>query len=284
MKKQYIEFVPGVESAEHNTENDIWFIFNDGRLMVRYINEKVKVPITRELEGYTEAIRNVHYLGKFEGRHCYTAEINETAELQKDFKFENLRSILDLIDENMFLVCSRAVQIIAWDKDHRFCGRCGSPMEEKTGERAKQCVSCGFINYPRISPAIIVAVTNGEKLLMAHNKNFRPGFYSVIAGFVDPGETFEQCVKREVMEEVGIKVKNIRYFRSQPWPFPNSLMVAFTAEYDEGEIQPDGIEIEHAGWYAVDNMPPRPSKSTVAGKLIEWFINKEAGCSTNATE
>ncbi|MDP4090564.1 MAG: NAD(+) diphosphatase, partial [Bacillota bacterium] len=219
------------------------------------------------------SLKHIHYLGELEGRNCYTAELDDEAAVQGEFRFENLRSVLDLMDEKLFLVCSRAVQIVAWDKDHRFCGRCGSPMEPKPGERAKQCTSCGFTNYPRISPAIIVAVTKGDKLLMAHNKNFRPGFYSVIAGFVDPGETFEQCVKREVIEEVGIRVRNIKYFRSQPWPFPNSLMVAFTAEYDGGEICEDGIEIEHADWYTVENMPSRPLGSTVAGKLIEWFIS-----------
>jgi NAD+ diphosphatase len=128
--------------------------------------------------------------------------------------------------------------------------------------------------YPRISPAIIVAVTRDDEILLAHNNNFKQNRYSVIAGFVEPGETFEDCVKREVMEEVNVKVKNIKYFSSQPWPFPDSLMIAFTAEYDEGEIRPDGIEIGDAGWYKRDNLPEVPTNTSVAGRLIQWFLNQ----------
>jgi NAD+ diphosphatase len=142
------------------------------------------------------------------------------------------------------------------------------------GERAKVCPKCGYLAYPRIAPAIIVAILNGDKILLAHNRNFRNNIYSLIAGYVEPGETFEQCVAREVGEEVGIRVKNIKYFGSQPWPFPYSIMVAFTAEYDGGEITPDGFEIVDAGWYSHDNLPFIPAKGSVARKLIDLYIEK----------
>src|SRR5690606_32955256 len=137
-------------------------------------------------------------------------------------------------------LAGRAVQIVDWDRTHQFCGRCGSPMERLDNERAKKCPACGLSNYPRLSPAIIIAVTrriNGQnRLLLARNHRFPPDRYSVIAGFVEPGESLEDCARREVQEEVGIQIQNIRYFGSQAWPFPNSLMLGFTAEYAGGDI------------------------------------------------
>ncbi len=272
MEENYLEFIPGTEADIHDTSNDLWLIFNNGNILVELNDDKIQLPLTKDVDKYKSVLKHTHYLGKLKDTHCYTGELGSSAEISGGFRFENVRGILDFMDNTMFLLLSRAMQIVAWDKDHIYCSRCGSPMVEKKGERAKQCTSCGFINYPRICPAIIVAVTKGEKLLLAHNKNFKKGFYSVIAGFLDPGETFEQCVKREVMEEVGIKIKNIKYFTNQPWPFPNSLMIAFTAEYDSGEIREDGLEIEHADWFTVEEIPLIPSKATVGGKLINWFI------------
>ena len=237
--------------------------------------DKIEVPIVLKVKMYKNRFKHVHYVGASRGRHCYAADMEDISGTEEDFSFGDLRTIMPNLDEDIFFAASRAIQIINWDKDHRYCGRCGALMKEKEGERVKVCPECGLTNYPRISPAIIVAVTKGKELLLAHNKNFRPGFFSVIAGFVDAGETFEECVKREVLEEVGIKVKNIKYFRSQPWPFPNSLMVGFTAEYESGEITPDGEEIEEAHWYTADKLPTIPSKFTIAGKLINWFVTNK---------
>jgi NAD+ diphosphatase len=271
--EEYISFVPGVELPLEEKTDDLWFVFKGGKLAVEVIEDKVAIPSASKIEKYKQRLKHVHYLGKLRGRQCYTAEMEDIIAVEEDFKFGDLRTIMPNLDSDIFFVSGRAIQIINWDKEHKYCGRCGALMEQKSGERAKVCSECGLTNYPRISPAIIVAVTKGKELLLAHNRNFKPGMYSVIAGFVDPGETFEECVQREVMEEVGIRVKNIRYFKSQPWPFPNSLMVGFTAEYESGEITPDGVEIEEAYWYTADNLPSIPSKVTIAGKLINWFIN-----------
>ena len=145
-------------------------------------------------------------------------------------------------------------------------------METKTNERAKICPQCRHICFPRISPAIIVAVLNKHHILLAHANHFPPGLYSVLAGFVEPRETFEECVQREVLEEVGIVVKNISYFGSRPWPFPNSLMVAFTADYAGGRIAIDGTEIVDAGWFTAGNQPRVPDKISIARQLIDWFV------------
>ena len=147
-------------------------------------------------------------------------------------------------------------------------------MTEKKDESAKVCSECGNIVYPRISPAVITAVFKGDQILLAHNRSFRNGLYSLIAGFVEPGETLEHCVKREIMEEVGIRVKNVRYAGSQPWSFPDALMIAFTAEYESGEICVDQVEIIDAGWYRMDAMPDIPSTDSIAGRLIRWYIEQ----------
>jgi NAD+ diphosphatase len=182
-----------------------------------------------------------------------------------------LRALFGLIDENLIWVAGRANQMVHWHQTHRYCGKCGHPTEAKVDERAKICPKCGLINYPRVSPAVIVAVLKGNSILLGRSPRFPLPFYSVLAGFVEPGETLEECVRREIMEEVGILVKNIRYFGSQPWPFPNSLMVAFTAEYADGETRIDSSELLDAGWYTAQNLPLLPSSLSIAHELIEWF-------------
>ncbi len=166
--------------------------------------------------------------------------------------------------------------MVAWDRTHRFCGQCGAPTEDEPHERAKRCPACGLIGYPRLSPAIIIAVVRktdqGDRLLLARNHRFPTGRYSVIAGFVEPGETLEECAQREVCEEVGIRIRNVRYFGSQPWPFPNSLMIAFTAEYAGGEITLEESEIAEAGWFAAGALPDIPPRMSISRRLIDWFV------------
>jgi NAD+ diphosphatase len=178
------------------------------------------------------------------------------------------------LDEDLFWIAARAVQIIDWDRTHQFCGRCGVPLRNKTNERAKECPWCGLLHFPRLAPAIIVLVERGNQLLLARSRHFMPGMYSVLAGFVEPGESLEEAVVREVKEEVGIEIKDIKYFGSQPWPFPHSLMIGFTATYAGGEISLDDKEIEDAGWYAAEKLPRIPGKISIARKLIDGFLAK----------
>jgi len=184
---------------------------------------------------------------------------------------KGLRQLFGRLEEDLIWIAGRANQLVDWNRSHRFCGNCGHPTENKQNERAKICPACDLINYPRLSPAIIVAVLKQNRLLLASNKRFKSEFYSVLAGFVEPGETLEECVVREVKEEVGIAVKNIRYFGSQPWPFPNSLMVGFIADYKGGEIDVDKSEIVDAAWFSSDNLPLVPPKISIARQLIDWF-------------
>jgi NAD+ diphosphatase len=157
---------------------------------------------------------------------------------------------------------------------HKYCSKCGKELTMSRKELVKTCVKCEAEFYPKISPAIIVAVIKDDKILLARNKNFRENMFSVIAGYVDSGETLEQCVEREVQEEVSIKIKNVKYFGSQSWPYTNSLMMGFTAEYSSGDIQVDNEEIVEADWFSYDNLPIIPGKYSIANELINWFVSR----------
>jgi NAD+ diphosphatase len=172
----------------------------------------------------------------------------------------------------MFTLAGRAFQIMDWDRTHLYCGHCGTPTTLKTGERARQCPKCGQTHYPRIAPAVMALVQRGDQLLLARSPHFAPGMHSALAGFVEPGESLEQCLVREVKEEVGVDVTNLRYFSSQPWPFPHSLMIAFNCDWTGGEIVPDPTEIEAAGWFDLDHLPVLPNKISIARRLIDATI------------
>lgn len=270
----YKRYSPEVTSPPENKLTAWWFVFDNNRLLVKGMGEKATIPCDAGLEELGLSPVRKQYLGVLEGLYCYSAEVAEGTEAPYGMEFKELRSLFGILDDDIFMLAGRALQIVAWDQTHQYCGRCGTLTETKPDERAKICPKCGLMNFPRISPAIIVAVIKESEILLAHANHFASNLYSVIAGFVEPGETFEECVKREVKEEVGIKVKNIKYFCSQPWPFPNSLMVAFTAEYDEGEIVVDGVEIGHAGWFDSSNLPTLPTSYSVARQLINWFLEQ----------
>jgi NAD+ diphosphatase len=165
-------------------------------------------------------------------------------------------------------VAGRAAQVLEWDRAHRFCGVCGTPTEHVENERARRCPACGHTAYPRVSPAMMVLVWRPGEVLLARAPRFAKGMYSALAGFVEAGESIEQCVEREVAEEVGVRVSDLRYYGSQSWPFPHSLMVAFTARWAGGEIVPQPGEIESAGWYALDALPGIPPRFSISGHLI----------------
>lgn len=164
------------------------------------------------------------------------------------------------------------MQILHWHKEHCFCGKCGTAMKNRKTELAKICPACEFVSFPRLSPAVIMSVTRGNQILLGRAPRFPPGMYSTLAGFVEPGETLEEAVKREVREEVNIRINNIQYVASQPWPFPHSIMIGFSASYVDGEIEIDNHELEDAKWFSVRNLPALPSKITIARLLIDNFI------------
>jgi NAD+ diphosphatase len=253
--------------------DDLYFIFYKDSILIKFIENGVFIPTKFEVESFKPFFEDKFYIGELDGKACFALETSKELQLKEGFEFVKLRECGLLLDENLFTIAGRAKQIIHWDKTNKFCGRCGTKTENKVDERAKICPHCNNVMYPVICPAIIVAVTKGDKILLAHNKNFVSGRYSVIAGFVEAGEDLESAVKREVFEEVGIKVKNIKYYNSSSWSFPNSLMIGFFAQYEAEEIKVDGKEIECADWYSKDDLPDIPENFSIAGKLIRKFLN-----------
>jgi NAD+ diphosphatase len=189
---------------------------------------------------------------------------------------QSLRQLYPQLGDEQFAIAGRAVQLKEWNRTHQYCGHCATPTVQIDYERAKRCPKCGLVNYPRIAPAIIVLISRGEEILLARAPRFPEGMYSVLAGFVEPGESLEATLRREVKEEVGVDVQDIRYFGSQPWPFPHSLMIGFTATYAGGEIVPEPEEIVDAGWFHKDQLPAIPPKPSIARKLIEGFLSSQA--------
>lgn len=217
--------------------------------------------------------RTVQYVGSLGERLYYAIGLESHREVPDEMQLVFLRDLMGQIDDRMLALAGRAVQLIDFELTSKFCGRCGIPTETLE-DRGKKCPKCDHLIYPRLSPAIIVLVMKEDKALLARSSHFMSNIYSVIAGFVEPGETLEHAVEREVMEEVGLKIKNIRYFASQPWPFPNSLMIGFIADYAEGEICVDGKEIIDAAWFSRDELPNFPGKASISGHLIDWFVKK----------
>ncbi len=222
-------------------------------------------------------------IGGINDARCYAAELPETAEAPRNTAFHGLRGLFGVLDENMFAMAMKALGIINWDRNSQFCSRCGTKIESGFDMLGKECSNCGFISFPRISPAVIVLIEKDNMALLARAGRFKENLYSVIAGFVEPGETLEDTVRREVKEETGIDVKDVRYFGSQPWPFPDSLMIGFTARYAGGEIRIDGEEVVDARWFQAGDLPEIPGKISIARSLIDWFIEKNSQKSGAAT-
>ena len=269
-------FEPGFNASQQRTDDDLWFIFHHEKLVVRRNEAEYSIPRFSEVNHIGQSLGGAQYFGSMAGVPCFFADLPEAAALSAGFECRGIFELLGRVDEEMLLVAGCATQLIRWGRSHQYCGQCRRPTEDTAEERARICRECGLTYYPRLSPAVIVAVVKDDKILLGTSPRFRSDFWSVLAGFVEPGETAEKCVAREVREEVGITVKNIRYFGSQPWPFPDSLMLGFTAEYAEGEITTDGTEISDADWFTADDLPKIPPRLSIARSLIDWFMENHS--------
>lgn len=273
-----LEFIPGlVEPKDQQGERDKavaanWLMFIKGKFVILDGNVKNPIPYFPSLENVGIQPVSRHYLGLFRGEPCYACELDALAELPAGFSVIDLRMMLGRLPENWFMLAGRARQILDWDINHKFCGRCGTPTHSHFKDRAKECPQCHLVQYPRLAPSIIVLITKGKEVLLARSANFPPGMFSTLAGFVEPGETVEQAVHREVYEEVGIYLQNLQYRSSQPWPFPNSLMLGFHAEYLSGDINIDNDEIVEANWWPVDQLPMIPPTGSISRQLIDQYI------------
>jgi len=206
------------------------------------------------------------------------AELHEAGTAAPDgWEWRPFRSVIGAMPETDWRGAARAMAFINWRASTRFCGRCGSPNGDKPDELARLCPACGALSFPRISPAVLAVVMKGDRILLARNAMNKTGMWSILAGFVEPGETFEGCVRREVLEEVSVEVEAEGYLGSQPWPFPDQLMVGFLATWKSGELKPDGVEIAEAGWFGPDDHPPLPMHGSLSRRLIEAAFARMRG-------
>jgi NAD+ diphosphatase len=277
-----LEFVSRLAPPSEAEVRGYWFIFAGEKLLVRQVGERMLVPLLAGPSELGLALERVIYLGHVEEHGeqtpCYAAEVSSAAVLPDGVAAHGLRGLYESLDEPFVGIAGRAVQLVAFDRTNQYCGQCGSRMVDEAHERAKRCPQCGLTVYPRLSPAIIIAVTrriDGHlHILLGRNHRFPTGRYSVLAGYVEPGESLEECAAREVCEEVGVDLENIRYFGSQPWPFPNSLMIGFTAEYAGGDIKLEESELADARWFTANQLPGIPPPYTIARRLIDWFVRE----------
>ena len=260
-----------------------WFVFRGDQLLVEVgppdprpgddprVRERpswARVPLLKNNSLlWSEAIRTL-YLGGLAGTDCWAAEVTG-AQAPAGHDWVGLRALFSVLEDAHFALAGRAIQLLDWDRSHKYCGRCGTPTHPRAEERVRVCPACKLSAYPRVAPAVMALVTRGRELLLGRSPHFPSGMYSALAGFVEPGETLEQCVAREVAEEVGVSVTNLSYFASQPWPFPHSLMIAFVCDWAGGEIHVQEGEIEAADWFDVLQLPKIPSKISIARRLID---------------
>jgi NAD+ diphosphatase len=261
-------FVPSTSFASP-PQRGTWLIFRERNLLVSLAAHALPASCLPHELGAAPV--RTQYLGTLDGEPCFAAEVPVETEAPAETLFRDLRALYGRMSEELVALAARAVQIMDFDRTHQFCGACAAPTRPAEKARARVCTrpGCGLSHFPRLAPAMIVLVERGDELLLARSPHFPPGIYSTLAGFVDPGESVEEAVHREVFEEVSVRVKNLRYFGSQPWPFPNSLMLGFRAEYAGGEIQSDGDEIEDAAFFPIRALPPLfPGRISIGNQML----------------
>jgi NAD+ diphosphatase len=261
-----MSFVPGVSSPA--TEGRLYVVTGQALCVIRD-SGGVRVPVGRA----DDAI----YLGQRDADPCFARVLLAGEPPPDGSEPIALRKLFGVMSDEDFGIAGRALGLTAWDRDHRFCGRCGAKTERSSVERVRTCTACGHGAYPRLSPAIIALVERDGRALLARSANFPRPFFSTLAGFVEVGESLEDAVAREIHEEVGITTTDVRYFGSQPWPITNSLMIGFTAKWAGGEIVADPAEIAEAAWFEPDNLPLIPPRLSIARQLIDDFVLRHGG-------
>ncbi|HWU43879.1 MAG TPA: NAD(+) diphosphatase [Bdellovibrio sp.] len=253
-------------------ENDYVFFFKGDKLLLKQNGNGLEIPRKKELNGLKPEgvfLFSLNEINCFLVWECLQPENNQ-------FTFQEISFFRTIAQKEIAWTSIVAFHLMNWYTQNKYCGKCGNPTVLKDDERAITCPSCHTTIYPKISPAIIVAILCGDKILLARGVNFRGNFYSLVAGYADIGESLEDAVVREVKEEVGVDVKNIRYYKSQPWPFSGSMMIGYIAEADDTQpIRIDKKEISDAAWFTRDNLPNHPALISIAGEIIEKFKNNE---------
>ena len=249
------------------SDEDFLLCYRDNQVLLKKSGDDYEIPRKKD---FIESIESPIYLFSINSNHCFG--LVESHMNHASFEFHDIFVLRNLKSKEFAWIGSVGHQLMTWHNNNRYCGRCGSKTELKKEERATVCPKCNLVIFPKISPAIIVAITCNNKILLAKGKNYKGDFYALIAGYVDVGESIEETVVREVKEEVGLDIKNLKYYKSQPWPFSDSLMLGFTAEADDTQqIIIDEKEIKEASWFARDNLPAHASSISISGDLIAAF-------------
>ena len=269
-------FVPAHRLPADLPPTTLAFAFAGAKLIVRGSVDAPAITTLADLDA-AGLSGTRHFLGALGGVPCVAVALHEGAAPPAGYAASGLRSFFLKLADAPLALAARAFQVTDFERTHRYCGRCGTRTRLRHEERAAECPSCGLVAYPRVSPAMMALVTRGRELLLARSARFASGMYSALAGFVEPGETIEDCVRREVREEVGVEIAAPVYFASQSWAFPHSLMIAFTAEYAGGEIALDDPEIEDAQFFPLDALPSLPSPVSIARRLIDATIERLRG-------
>ena len=257
-----------------SAKETLWFIFHEGELFITNENGRHAVPCGMRPPIEIPKGANVHAIGEINGIPCKAFSAKRQPPCHENGQWTGLRESYDYIDLKQYKMAGKAAQILYWDRNSRYCPACGTPTVQTT-PICKQCPQCKQEYYPPISTAIIVLVRKGDTILLVHARNFKGTFHGLVAGFLETGETLEECVQREVMEETGLAIKNIRYFGSQSWPYPSGLMVGFTADYDGGEIKLQENELTSAAFYTKDRLPEIPKRLSMARQLIDGWLKEQ---------
>ena len=266
-------FVPGHRGPEHIEGSVLCCVFHGNRVVIAREAGRPAIPQWDAGSGGLD-FRSAHYLGILDGLHCYALALPQDAALPRQLEVVGLRALILEGNETAAAVAGQAFQILEWARTHRYCGSCGGATEPHLADRAMECPACRIVYYPRIAPVVMTLVYREGEILLTRKPGYAPGRYTVVAGFVEAGESLEHCLAREVHEEVGVTVSNPRYFGSQPWPFPNSLVMAFSAEWTGGDVRPDPAELEDARWFAIDALPELPEPVHISRQLIDDTLKR----------
>lgn len=240
--------------------------------------EGAVVHAVQDVAADLAGIRQSEYLGRWGTSPCFAVQLEEPEPpLPATCRWWGMREAMAEQNQENICLISMGMQLLQWRVTVKYCAVCATALVPQCGERAQRCPACAQLYYPRINPAVITAVFHQGKILLARNRNFGGTMFSLIAGYVEAGENLEQAAVRELQEEVGILVSNLRYWGSQTWPFHAALMFGFTADYAGGELRPDGVEIVEAGWFSPDQMPELPRQGSIARRMVDEYLSRATG-------
>ena len=269
------EFVPAKQGARPADERGHWLIVQEQKLIVVPEGEGLRLPAGKEPRDFGGAFDRTFWLGTWAGTACWVAGLPREAAVPEGYLRETLIPMQGTrLPDDLLSLGGMAMQLLYWERTSGHCPRCGARAERMENEWGKRCPACRYEHYPHLHPAVIVLVRDGDRVLLARKSPWAPGRYALVAGFVDNGESLEAAVAREVREEVGVDVNDVRYVGSQNWPFPSQLMVGFTAEYAGGEIAIDPAELEDARWFPGDRLPEGPSRHSIARWILDNYARR----------